>query len=1006
MNEREPKDVIPVNSLMIKIKTHADTNENMRLVLFKNGNYVIKTDWREENHMDFKKVVKAANDKINPIIALINGYSDHVKYHNVKLVPIDEDNAVFTETALSFYYDDDTTEARFAVFKSVLEDFKRVGIIKSKESVVLGYEYFFNKGMYKYDPSRIEKVVSIDNYYEYLSNGVVKQKWETVFERTRLFQVINVSSKLKITISGIRDDIEMENFHMYLMALLSIYTRSAAHIKVISSELVAVKTKKALKNLKSLDPLLYDFKKIYKSSVIYSKICQKPYQPVILSEDEYSKLPKDKKDKALQYWNFTQQKPVWYSCPNMKYPYVKFIVKQHPKDFCIPCCKKIQMNENVNQKKQEIHNSCLMTHIYSGEKVNLTKGSHYIASYGKNIEPGRMCRLPENTLEPLFFDTYSPDGGIDQECVTADGYYLFGTEQHVATLDDVGMLHVAAHALGLAPREFIDEVIVRLKKSPEKFRVLLDGNAGLYFADIASICNSLLDLDNEDALETPELEHTPWNNLIISILYYYFGINVIMFDDQHKETIELLLPKGLKNYTEMFPDSHKNLIVLRKRTKYYPIYLFNTEIFKRTGIIDTKLFLNESGLATIIRAIVRRSFETQEFEKIKSNIDLVTVKDFCKTTGVTIQHYYINYSNLCYGVILKFKTDSIYFPIAASHYPLESNISLIFTPYAGEHNVAYNILHKLLESFKRWNTEKSKAAGLDGVYLFPNVEVQQWLTVRGDDKIIGFNCNNTNWFITGISKKAATDISDVPVQTLLYHPFEINQLIYSVKQGTRKLGSLPEHEAQLNTGLYEYYLYNIVLMHFINIFNAQRNTTIRAKLATVLSKTDFSKNLDKLRDFIDSIQDPEDAHKIKNIVSRFVTIHHDKKQMMADISNAYFNFDRISLETLRNKSVKDIESHLHKLSSKFVKFGTPKVNKFPNIFATCDKSSKLSYCSGDKLVIEKKKLDTILSILASEMANPAKWKWLFESVFINRSVNYFRFIRRKNETITIEFVTE
>ena len=352
LNEREPKDDQPINSLLVKIKISADANENMRLIIFKNGNYIVNTDWREENNMNFNKITKLVSEKINPIIKIINKYGEKIKYHEVPIMEINKDNILFTETAMSFYYDDDVTEAKFTVFKNILSDFKRAGIIISKESVSSSLEYFFNKGMYKYDSNRIEKAIAVDNYYEFLSNGVVQQKWNTIFNRTRLFQIINISSKLKITISGIRDDVEMDIFLMYLKGLFYIYKQNTSHIKVVSSETTNAKSKKTLKNLKVLDPLLYDFKKIYKSNVIYSKICQKPYQPVILSDDEYSKLPKDKKEKALKYWNFTRQKPAWYSCPNVKYPYIKFIVKQHPKDFCIPCCKKIEMNESVNIKKQ------------------------------------------------------------------------------------------------------------------------------------------------------------------------------------------------------------------------------------------------------------------------------------------------------------------------------------------------------------------------------------------------------------------------------------------------------------------------------------------------------------------------------------------------------------------------------------------------------------------------------------------------------------------------------
>jgi hypothetical protein len=99
-----------------------------------------------------------------------------------------------------------------------------------------------------------------------------------------------------------------------------------------------------------------------------------------------------------------------------------------------------------------------------------------------------------------------------------------------------------------------------------------------------------------------------------------------------------------------------------------------------------------------------------------------------------------------------------------------------------------------------------------------------------------------------------------------------------------------------------------------------------------------------------------------------------------------------------------IKAELYKLASSFTKIGKPKITKFQNMFTACDINDSSSYCSGSKLIIEKKRLTDIIDILANEIADPAKWKWLFNNVFINRTVSFFKFIRRKNESITIEFL--
>ena len=1002
MNEKEPLDIIPINSVLIKIKINPDTNENMRIILFKNGNYLIKTNWREENYMDFKKITKIVSEKINPIIKMINNMDEYVKYNQVQLLEVYEKNITFTETAISFYYDADVTESRFNLIKNILEDYKKAGIVISKENVSLGYEFFFKKGMYKYDSSRLEKVISIDNYYDYLSNGVIYQKWETIFEKTRLLQILNISSKLKITISGIRNDTEMNIFYLYLKGLLFTYNEHAKKIKLISDEIVQTKSKRSLKTLKYQDPLLYDFKKIYNTNIVYSRKCQKQYQPIILSDEEYDKLSKDKKDKTTRYWNFTKEKPVWYNCPNPKYPYLKFITKIHPKDFCIPCCKKIEMSEKVNKKKQEIHNTCLTEHIYTGEKVNLTKGSHYIASYGKNIEIGRISRLPENTLEPLFFDTYSPEGGVDQECTTADGYYLLGIKQNTIHINDVGMIFSIAHAINMSIDAFLTEAAKRIKKNPDKFRVLLDGNIGLYFSSNNDLADAVSILNKDSELIPNNYHSIPWNELFISIAYYHFGVNIILFMDKQKEMIEMQLPKGLKDPDEMFPESHKNLIVLNRANKYNPVYLFNTEIYKRTGIIDTRLFLNESGIVAILKAVVRKSFYNQNYNKIKNNIDLTVIKELAKDNNININKYYINYNNLCYGIVLSYKNKDIFMPVVESHYPLQKNINLAFTPYNGEYNASVEILNNIFKIFNKWNEKISAQNKLEGINIYPNLEIQQWLKLQNE--IIGLSINNINYFIKPISEKEAIKYIKKPIQTLMYHPYKINQLINMVKNGSIKPGINSDIAIKTEKNMYEHYLYNIYLLHIIKTLNKERDKVIRKKINTLIVKTKFDKDMSDIREFIKNIKDDEDKIKLKNLLSKYLTEHHDKKKLLDDIDNSYFNFDKLILEKFKSMPLNKVKASLYDLSKQFVKIGSiPKNFKFPNILVTC-KGKDVNYCSENKLIMEKNKLDDIIDVLSHDIINPTKWKWLFNSIFIEKYVQYFKFIARKNETIEVEFL--
>jgi hypothetical protein len=1034
MNEKEPKDIVTINSLMIKIKINPDKNENLRLILYKNGNYIVRTDWREENHMTFDKIIDVVSGKINPIIEQINSGGSSIQYLNVRVPLLSRTNSNFTETSIVFYYDDDLSEKKYAIIEEIIKDMVAARFLYNKEYTNYGVaEYFFSKGMYNYDTSRIEKNIhQLNNYYEYLSNAAVMQKWEKIFVKTRIFQVSLVSSKVKMYISGIRDEVEMENFNLILMGLLAIYEKNIVGLEADTAAGMLQKSKKALKNLKVQDPLLYEFKKIYKSNVVYSKICQKPYQPIILNEHEYKNLPADKKNRAVKYWNFTKQKPVWYSCPNARFPHIKFIVKQHPRDFCIPCCKKIEMGENVNIKKQEIHNTCLKNYEYKGEKISLTKYSTYIATYGKPLDVGRISRLPEHTLEPLFFDTYSPEGGISQECLRDDGYYILGVDQHLGELRYVGLLWCAVHSLNMALDDFLVECNKRIKSQPEHFPILLDGDISIYFKTLDDLCNAISEIGSggsggagsggSGVFITNKIKEIPWNDIFQSIVYYYFGVNVIEFYDTNKEQIYLKLPKGLKNIEDMFPDTHKNLIIIKFRNYYYPIYLLNTEIYNKSGLIDTRLFLNESGLTTIIKAVVRKYMEKENESGIRLKIDLSVIKQFCSKTQHSLVGYFINKMNLCYAVLVETGDGHrVYFPIEASHYSIHKDIEMIFEPYSVKYETSYEVAHSLFKKYNAFVDKISELKGLVDVSVYPQVGVEKWIEV--DDEIIGWISRDVYFYCKPMSRTMGLKYYEAPISKILYHPAIINQLIYKKmsKRVERLQNDINIMHDDVQYQLYDFYLYKLILLHFISVFNKHKNIGVRKKLLGLVTKTNFDKNTKELREYIDGLI-LEDQYKIKTAILAYVNEHHNKKLLVEEIMSGYYEFDRQEIHRLSSMSQEDAKKYLTKIASGFIVYGdirSVRGFKFSNIFNDCikgdikeitekgdgkNKPIAVGYCRAGRLIADKKRVDEIISILAHDITSAEKKRIIFNSLFVDKTRDFYKFIRRPGETITVEFV--
>ncbi len=118
----------------------------------------------------------------------------------------------------------------------------------------------------------------------------------------------------------------------------------------------------------------------------------------------------------------------------------------------------------------------------------------------------------------------------------------------------------------------------------------------------------------------------------------------------------------------------------------------------------------------------------------------------------------------------------------------------------------------------------------------------------------------------------------------------------------------------------------------------------------------------------------------------------------------------IKMNELRRLPRDALLKELHKNSKQIVYIATDsEINKilmrdeFVNMFISCqDKKNKPIYCKQQKLYITRAKLGELLEIMAADILNPFKEKWLFNIVFLDSVVSYFKFIRRANEHITVE----
>jgi len=1015
------KEMLPTEGIIFRIIPPDEDMSSVIVIFYRNGNYLIKSSWRDEYNYDFDSIYKEVKKLTSPLIDEINRLSAFVLHEGKKIAHISKFNSKFVEIGMNIYYKQVFTESQFAFLKFIMEEFKEAGIMDGRNVEKNFAEYYFRKGMYKFDPRRIEKISNIKNYYDYLSDGVIKQKWFTIFEKTRITKIWHRFSDIKIEIYGIRE----KEFNIFYDIIISIFnTFENRKKKTIADyefkKLTRKKVKRTLTNLKEQDPVLYDFKKMYKSNKVYSRICQKTYQPLLLNKEAYDKLPEDQRKNIVKYWNFTSETDAYYQCPNPKYPYIKFTTKNHPKDYCIPCCKKIDISKNLKDPKRIIHDACLKDHEYTKAKKTITTGSKYIMTYGKDIEVGRLSKLPENTMEGIFYETFSMEHGSDPSYMTSDGFYLYGTNQNTSSLSDVGYVYSLAHAMETTVPELAETLIEKLKTKKGIFNILLNGKITQYIPDVDSLIEGIMKVfGNAKSLEfLPEKYDMPWNKIFIDLAFNYLNINTILF--QHKKeagTIDLRLPNGLEDVNDYILKNKKNVIILQKEDIYYPVYLINTNLFFKLGIIEKKMFLSHDGIVKIMKGIVEKYIKTIQIKgKTHSKLNLIIIKEFLKNPKMakkfSIHRLFINHSNFCYGMqLLNSKNKKeIYIPIEQSYYSFNISPNLEFKPYnRSKYKQSFQDLMGFVNEFNRWvDIQSVKAQSKKDQDLYPIIKVESWLVLQKSldfqktDKVIGFKASNLYYYFSDISHQEAIKLRKVKSIPLLYDPDVVNCMI-----NKREAPKPDKRSENLSSNLYKYHIYQLFLLEFLSVISKKLNSTMRNKLKK-LFLGDFTKQMNKINNtLIKTITSTEDLLKIRLQLSDYINNHHDRKQLYADIDNTSYQFDQVLMEGLQHMDKPKLVKELKRMTSAFVKTGdVTKIKNFdfPNMFASCQKRKDGDYCKDKKLIIPKNKLETYIEILASDILNPIKQKWIFSEIMTDRVVNFLQFINRTHEDIYITLV--
>nr|QQV29333.1 putative VV A8L-like transcription factor [Kaumoebavirus] len=615
----------------ISVTVERDRGSYAEIIIYETGQYQIVTTWKDEMRMTFEKIRAILEKEVGPYIQSFNKYP--VFLTEARLSASDKYNAHFTDIDLNFYYKKHIDDIQFKQFVSEVRAATNAHIFNEKEtSIKNAIGVYFFKGIVDMDLLAFERGLDVSNlnYYAHYSVAELRAKWKYRYERGRSINILHRISDVKFEIHSVRQD-EFEVLFNYLLTLIwsGIY-------KSKSTDKGVVKPMKKIKKLKITDPELYNFD----NGAKYSTKCQNPHQPIIYTPKEFNTMSKSQKEKLVKFWNFTTQEPAYYECPNPKHPNLSFITDIHPKNYCIPCCKITARTEtNPNSKKNIVYERCMAHKVYEKDQ-NLVVNARYVMNYGKDLDTGRLMKLPDIYEKFLRYNSLNSD---------EQSYFIFGVPQ--INKIACGALYAAAELLQIRFEDFVK----KLAEDPET-------------TDSQKATLRILQT-NSAALENP----ADINKMALQYLYRQ-GYTCLILSERHIKCLQytenLKTIFSQKNYMVFF--SRKVPVNDAYHKFYYPVVEANSVAFFKQGVLTRRIFDKNTDIIQFLQNILS-NIKKSEITYESFTIDTLT------TAKVKVNKYLVDQDKV-YAAIVGDKNDLAYFPIKAEYYlpdkPVEKNLDI------------------------------------------------------------------------------------------------------------------------------------------------------------------------------------------------------------------------------------------------------------------------------------------------------------------------------------------
>lgn len=873
----------------------------MFLNIHPNGKFYIKVNWHEEENVDFETNLRLVKAHTDGLITSINSLARTVFIVGRGLAQVTESNIVYSGMNIAIMWKKVMPEHAYKALKTLFDPYMRAGMTLPRNVQQFDkFEFTWHKGMHEYDRTLIERIVTasgetnFNNTYLWLTSNLVKQKWDQHYTG-RIIRMTHRTTDIRFEVN----DIHEAEFEILFRLLLGFMATSITSPALVNSKPTAERVKK-LRRLREEDPELFHLKK-FGSDKVYSILCQNARQPFIYTPDEIANMSAKQIQALTKYWNFTTKRPAYYSCPNRDYPYLSFITDMHPLGRCLPCCNK--KADGVSELKNRIKRECLTTHTFTTGDNALIR---HIMGYGKATDLDRLSRvsllfsqLVTRAMSDTGSDTVTSiskgakKGGFRARKVTAESYYAIGVAQSIPSGSGHGVTFSLAKILGFTLEEFIADLSQRLIQREDLLHILLRGTLTMYVDSVSQLVDVLRAMYSGELVHTKRML-TDVADLMMELAPALYNLHIIAFIDETRpgasEKITMYVNAVTNQLLRTDFAHHQPYFAFIQKTQntVMPICYLSADRYFTTGEISLRSFPYGHPIVKLIAS----AFDSGASAKVpQGKIERVMTTNSGKT----------------YGLIISRGDRTAYFPttlqVAAGIAPISYQPSDLL----------------VIDLDFRLGWELAHEAGYEAGYQ------PEELLIHDDISAVRY----ANGFL-GYYKGEAPDVN-LPTRRMLHSPILVNATVASGKPP-----SVDTRQREYQNAMYSHYMYQLLLVEFINFLETDRNHPLRERLYQIILKSrgDF---YPAVRALIpgSEVQRAQDLATLHKQITDYTYGHYSKQFLINTIAHTVYEFDKITVNKLRKMDADAKRTEIARIVKTITTPGELTDGIFPNIYIPC-----------------------------------------------------------------------